>query len=433
MSATQLISQTLLKGEIDMAEFIRQHQNKECQGQIIQLYKISISQKTITDPSNPSNPPTKVTNKYLTNCFRFFNAETKSFAYYSATKVSFTNQLCSIAKAQPGNNGKPPKFCVLRFKALTRDEIASGDYVMPNTDGLDEAKIVELKARYDKNIDDLVASNNLLVLFHQVLEDEWQAYNLRLRAGTKDPNTGQVTGKYLSEMDAIASTILTKVKVDKPDGTSEMKEIEARYTWKVPVFTPHSKTSQKALRYAGQLGQVYMNSDDFIPAIHDMDLSKKASQEGKKNLVEARMYGTKNGQPHNEPITYQNVSKYITRKSRIGGYIDCSQSIISQKAGHNCKILAPHNIVKRHKSVEHSQELSEEKLEACFNMADGFADMGGDEFNFDTADTQQVRQQPLPVQGDTSELNSIPVNLGGGLQAPGPNQQYLQMMMQNRG
>ncbi len=480
MSATQVINQPLIRGEIDMQEFIRQHQIPECTGQIIQLYKIQISQKILTDPSNPNSPPSKVTNKYLTNCFRFFNNETKSFNYYAANKISFTNQLCSIAKAQQGNHGKPPKLCVLRFKAMTRDEIASGDYVMPSTDGLSEDKAMELKAKYEKNINDLVAANALLINFHAVWEYEWQAYNSRLRNGIKNESTGEVK-MYLTSDDSVASTILKKVKIDKPDGTSEMKDIEPRYTWKIPVFTPHSKTSQRALQYAGRLGQVFMNSDEFIPAVLDMDASKKANAEGKKGLVEARLVGTKNGQPYSEPITHQNVSKFITRKSRIGGYIDCSQSIISQKAGHNCKILAPHNIVKRHKTIEHSQELSEEKLEECFNLIDGFADLGEDNFNFDSVETpNQTKQQSMPIYGDTSELNNIPVNIGGGLQAPQvqqfgagqqnniftgspqqlpkqfpnqqgqptqqfqqgqptqqfqqgqPNQQYLQMMMQNR-
>ena len=428
MSAQQLISQPLDHTEMDMKTFIDQHKKSECTGHILQLYKISVVTKEISDPKNPNAKPTKVTNKYMTICFRFFNDETKSYYFHSANRIKFANQLCSISKAQSVTSGKP-KFCVLRFKEWKREEIASGDYVMPDTKELSEDKAAEMKTRYESNIDDLVAANRLLIDFHTALEYEWQCFNIRLKAGVKDASTGVVSGNYIPEKCEVRSTILSKIESTKNDGTSETKTIDPRYTWKIPVFTPHVKTSQRALQFAGRLGQVYSNSDEFHPAVFDMDASKKVNAAGKKEMIEARLVGTKNGQPHCESLTYLNVSKFITRKSRISGYIDCTNATVSSQ-GSNFRILAPHNVVKRHKTVEKTQEMSEQEFERQTEMDESFATVEDTGFNFDQLETDfkgmsvsgQAPRETPQIHGDVSELGNLQVNIGSGLQTP--NQQY---------
>ena len=75
MAGKPLIAQTLVKGEISMLEFIRQHNKLECQGQIFQLYKFSLNKKDASI-------------KYLDLCFRFFNDEQKAYYFHSADKIS---------------------------------------------------------------------------------------------------------------------------------------------------------------------------------------------------------------------------------------------------------------------------------------------------------------------------------------------------------
>jgi len=427
----QLITETLVKGEIDMAEFVRQYLKQECQGNIIQTYKFQLNAKDANI-------------NYLTLCFRFFNDEAKSYYYHSASRIAYTNQLCSSCKPQEdrkdaqGKSEKPnsiPKFCLLRFKALTSEEIASGDYVMPPTDGLTEEAIIALKAKYDKNIADLVAANELLIMFHTALNYEWIMYNQRLKTATKDPTTGKDISGFISAQCFVGSTILDKIETkNKMTGTVEVKVIDPpRYTWKIPVFTPHSKSSDRAKAFTGRLGQVFMTNDEFIPAVLDMEISKKANAEGKKGLVEAQLVGTKNGAVHKESLTYANVAKYITRKSRMSGYIDCSNSIITQ-TGHYYRILAPHCIVKRHKTVEANKDLSEQYLEKSYEADDGFAEIADTGINFDALETGlKGARTPSSVHGDTSALNDIPLNIGNGLQYPQqqyPQQQYPQAQQQ---
>lgn len=417
----QLITQNLIKGEIDMAEFVRQHLKPECQGQIIQLYKWQLNAK---DP----------TIKYLTVCFRFFNDEQKVYYYHSASRIAYTNQLCSSCKPQEdrkdaqGKSEKPnaiPKFCLLRFKALSREEIASGDYVMPPTEGLSEEAVAALKVKYDKNIDDLVHANELLIMFQKVLEYEWNEFNRRLKAVTKDPITGAEVGGFVSALCPVGSTVLDKIEsTNKSTGASEIKIIDPPcYTWKIPVFNPHSKTFERAKAFTGRLGQVFMNNDEFIPAVLDMEISKKANAEGKKGLIEAQLIGTKNGAVHKESLTFANVAKYITRKSRMSGYIDCSNSIVTQK-GHYYRILAPHCIVKRHKTAEDNKDLSEQYLEKSYEADDGFAEIADTGINFDSLETgfkgMNMNGRAPTIHGDTSALNDIPLNIGG-LQAPQQN------------
>ena len=411
-----LITQTLVKGELDMNEFIRQHQKPECTGQIIQLYKFQLNQK---DPNI----------KYLTVCFRFYNDEQKAYYYHSADRVLFTNQLCSSCKlpdekkekipnqAQPPE--KPPKFVLLRFHAMSREDIASGDYVMPSIEGLNEEAAQSLQGKYNKNIDDFVISNTLLVNFHRVLEAEWQAFNERLKLVTKDPISGVVSGGFLSTTCPVGTTILDKVEsTNKITGASEIKIIDPpRFTWKIPVFTPHSKSSNRAKMFAGRLGQVFMSNDEFTPAILDMELSKKHQQSGKKGLIEAQLLGVKNGVPHKETLTFMNVSNYITRKSRMSGYINLSNTIVTPK-GHYYRILAPHCIVKPHKTVESNKDLSEEHLKTTYDADEAFAEIEDRVHNFDQVESDfkgmnisgAMPKTPAEVHADTLELSKIPLN-----------------------
>ena len=70
----------------------------------------------------------------------------------------------------------------------------------------------------------------------------------------------------------------------------------------------------------------------------------------------------------------------------FGGYLDLSNSIVTQK-GHYYRILAPHCIVKRHKTVETNKDLSEQLINECYNADDGFADVEDTGINFDQVES----------------------------------------------
>jgi len=405
----KMVAEQLINKEISMEEFVKEHMNPTSQGQMIQIYETSSVQSLING--------SKVTTKYNTLCLKLSDGK-----HYSARRISFTNQLCSgNAKCQKADVGKESKYVILRFREFTREEIASGDYVMPKTDGMSEQEVAALTAKYDKNIDDLVNANQLLKAFHIALENEWQAFSHRLK-NTFDEN-GKPTVITLAADKIVRHTILSTVEVEEK-GITVIKEITPpRYTWKIPVFIPHTKTSERAKVFKYRLGQVFMNSDDkFEPAVCDMDASKEASKNGKKNLVEARLKGVRNGQPCEEVLTCFNVGKYITRKSRMGGYLDISQSTISGLGGHSLKILAPHLIVKRHKTTEKESGLSDENLDTLYGGDDGFDRMEDTGINFDETDfktpagqtgqvgqVQQV-QRTQAYSGDVSQLDAMPLN-----------------------
>jgi hypothetical protein len=166
-----------------------------------------------------------------------------------------------------------------------------------------------------------------------------------------------------------------------------------------------------------------MADDRFEPAVCDFEASKAATKEGRKVLIEAKLKGVKDGVPHEEFLTCFNVSKYITRKSKLGGNLDASQSSVSGK-GHCLKVLSPHLIVKRHKTEEKERGLSDEQFEAMGETDDGFADVedNGFDFNASNSDTDfkstpgpagpMPSRQTANYSGDTSALDTIPVQFG---------------------
>ena len=400
----KVISEKLnTKNEISMEDFVKEHLTPGTSGNMLHVYETS--SHTRVDAKTGS----KVTTKYNTLCLKLSDGK-----YYSARRISFTNQLCSSnAKLQQADAGKEPKYVILRFREFKREEIASGDYVMPKTDGMDEGKIAELQATYDKNIDALVKSNQILNAFHIALENEWQSLGIRLK-NTLDEN-GKPTIITLAADKLVRSTILSKIEAEE-NGITVIKNIDPpRYTWKIPVFIPHSKTSERAKVHKYRIGQVFMNSDDrFEPAIYDMEASKEASKNGKKHLIEAKLKGTRNGKPCDEVLTTSNVTKYITRKSRMGGYLDISQSSVSGLGGHCLKVLAPHLIVKRHKTEEKEMGLSDESLDSLYNADAGFDQIEETEINFDEVETKVPAQTTTSAPAQTGDnninLDNIPIH-----------------------
>lgn len=424
------ITQPLCTEEVKMEKFISEH--KINKGKLLHIYSMSLGKNE-----------QGIETTYYTLCFKFSDGK-----YYSAKRVSFHNILCSsAAKPVMTEQGKPIKYIIIRFKLMTRDEIASGDYVMPNTSKMTPEEAQAVQTRYDQNIDDFVRENNVLVTFHTALEYEWQALNARMKQGEQDERGYTITPAMLSPDEIIGSTVLDKIKTKDEKGYPLIKKIDPpRYTWKIPVFHPNKKHSNAARAFDNRLGQVYIKNDKFIPAVCDFEASKLASKNaanGVKTLVEAKLKCVKDGVQYEEPLTAKNVSNFITRKSKLGGSLDVSQSSVSAK-GHNIKIIADHLVVKRHKSEEKDKGLTDEQFDAMANTDDGFAEVEETYVDYNALHPESAKQNNTEVNqaqttshnnADISALADIPVQFGNMTIASSTptgqiNQQYLNAIMQ---
>lgn len=365
----------------------------------------------IHSTSSNTNTATGIETTYNQLCARFSDGK-----FYSLKKVSFNNQLCS-SNAKPGwtEPNKPIKNCIIRFRLFKREEIESGDYVMPNTASLSPEQIAEIKQRYTLTIDNFVRENEMLINFHKVLEYEWQELNKRMKTGENDDSGNILMPKLLTENTVVGTTVLDKIE-KKEQGKPVVIPINPpRYTWKIPVFHPHKKSSYRSQAYNNRLGQVFMNDDRFEPVVCDMEASLLASKDGKKNLIEASLKGLKDGKPHEEPITCFNVGKFITRKSKIGGYLDISQSSVSGK-GHCLKILAGHLLVKKHKTNEKEDETQDGRFEAMIATNGGCAEVEDTLYDFSADNNTDFKSTPAmssQSNSDTSELNNLAMQYNG--------------------
>jgi hypothetical protein len=359
---------------------------------------------------------------YYDLCFKFSDGK-----YYRANKAAFSNQLCSSA-AKPAfvDAGKPVKFINLRFRELTREEIASGDYVMPDTTGLPEDEIENIRTRYNKSIDGFVAANGVLKSFHIVLDYEWKALNIRMKKGERDENGKEIMPVLLPASCIEGNIILSEIEKKENGLPVTIKLDIPRYTWKIPVMIPNKKTPIAAAKlYEKRLGTYYLTEGKFHPAVYSLvDSIEETKKKGTKVLVEAVLKGMKNGVPHEEPINCNNADKLLTGKSKVAGLLDVSKSSFSSK-GHNLRITVNHLLVKRHLTNQKDVFISDSIFEEASSTNDGFAEKSDELIDFNEYDNDDEVKSKSSV--DTSALDNTSVHFGSN---NNPMQSQMQAHMQ---